>query len=276
MRWPENYSGATSDQHLIELWLSGRSEHTQRYYRRTAEEFLVFVGKPLQEVMVADAVRWVERLSGKPGTVACYMAASKSLFSYAHKTGYTVFNVGLPLRCPRVPDKLHERIVDEDAVQDMVQAATNKRDHAMVRFLYASGARNSELCGLRWIDLKGCRATLHGKGGKTRTVLLPKPVADEILGLRPIKAQDHDPIFWTRRGNPMNPAALRFIVAQVAEEAVQEMSPHWFRHAHASHALDRGAPIHLVKEGLGHANVATTSRYLHARPNEGASQFLNV
>lgn len=52
--------------------------------------------------------------------------------------------------------------------------------------------------------------------------------------------------------------------------------PHFFRHAHASHALDNGAPIHVVQQSLGHANVATTSRYLHVRPNQGASQFLSV
>ena len=52
------------------------------------------------------------------------------------------------------------------------------------------------------------------------------------------------------------------------------VSPHWLRHAHASHALDRGAPIHLVRDGLGHANLSTTSRYAHARPNEHSEKFL--
>ena len=45
------------------------------------------------------------------------------------------------------------------------------------------------------------------------------------------------------------------------------MSPHWLRHAHATHALERGAPIHLVAATLGHASVATTGKYLHARPD---------
>src|SRR5262245_49531707 len=46
------------------------------------------------------------------------------------------------------------------------------------------------------------------------------------------------------------------------------------RHAHASHALDRGAPIHLVQATLGHSSVATTSRYLHARPGDSSARFL--
>jgi hypothetical protein len=52
------------------------------------------------------------------------------------------------------------------------------------------------------------------------------------------------------------------------------VSPHWFRHAHASHALDRGAPIHLVQATLGHTSITTTGRYLHARPQDSSSRFL--
>ena len=64
--------------------------------------------------------------------------------------------------------------------------------------------------------------------------------------------------------------------AQSARRAGIELpvSPHWFRHAHASHALDRGAPIHLVQATLGHASITTTGRYLHARPNDSSSRFL--
>jgi hypothetical protein len=55
-----------------------------------------------------------------------------------------------------------------------------------------------------------------------------------------------------------------------------QISPHWLRHAHASHALDHGAPIHLVQATLGHASVATTSAYLHARPGDSSARFLST
>ncbi len=44
--------------------------------------------------------------------------------------------------------------------------------------------------------------------------------------------------------------------------------------AHASRALDRSAPIHLVQATLGHASVSTTGRYMHARPTESSSFYL--
>jgi integrase/recombinase XerD len=52
---------------------------------------------------------------------------------------------------------------------------------------------------------------------------------------------------------------------------IEDMLP---RHAHASHALERGAKIHLVKATLGHASVVTTGRYLHARPDESSAMYL--
>ncbi len=55
------------------------------------------------------------------------------------------------------------------------------------------------------------------------------------------------------------------------------VSPHWLRHAHATHALEHGhAPIHLVQATLGHASVATTSKYLHARPTDSSARYLGL
>ena len=77
---------------------------------------------------------------------------------------------------------------------------------------------------------------------------------------------------------PLVTASLYFpqIVKAAAKRAgiKGKVSPHWLRHAHATHALERGAKIHLVAETLGHSSVAITSRYLHARPEDSSSLYL--
>jgi integrase/recombinase XerD len=273
---PENHSGATSDAHLIELWLAGRPESTQGVYRPVADEFLGFLGKSLQEATVADVVRWSEMLPGSEATRSRKVSTLKSLLSYAHRTGYTLFNVGLPLRVPRPRNKLHERILEPAGVHAIIREATTGRDQILVRFLYASGARIAEVVQLRFQDIRGNRVTLNGKGRKTRTVIVPGPIAEELRSLRGARDLDTSFIFRSFRGRQLDVRNARQIVSDAAGDAGFDVSPHWFRHAHASHALDNGAPIHLVAAGLGHANIATTSQYLHARPNDGASRFLEI
>ena len=149
----------------------------------------------------------------------------------------------------------------------------------MLVLLYAAGLRVSELCGLKWRDLQnrngGGQVVVFGKGEKTRTILLPTPVWAKLLTLR-VDAGDNDPVFRSRKKGHLTPPQVWRIVRKAALRAGIEraVSPHWMRHAHASHALDRGAPIHLVQVGLGHSSVAMTGRYLHARPTDSAANYL--
>jgi integrase/recombinase XerD len=80
-------------------------------------------------------------------------------------------------------------------------------------------------------------------------------------------------VFATRKGGQrLKQRAIGYMLKRTAKRAgiTQPVSPHWLRHAHGSHALDRGATLAEVQSTLGHANVATTSGYLHARPNRSS------
>ena len=118
--------------------------------------------------------------------------------------------------------------------------------------------------------------TVFGKGEKTRVILLPPTLWRELLDVRS-RAGDDDPVFPSRlNARQLHPSQVLRIVraASVRAGIGKKVSPHWLRHAHASHSLDRGAPIHLVQATLGHSSVATTGRYLHARPTESSGKYL--
>jgi integrase/recombinase XerD len=135
------------------------------------------------------------------------------------------------------------------------------------------------LCGVQWKHVHavedGAVVTIHGKGGKTRHVRITRGVA---LDLERVRAHSEAPVFATRSGRPMHPSSVAKLVRRVARRAgvSRTVCPHSFRHSHASHALDKGAPIHVLQATLGHASVATTGRYLHARPTDGTARFLSV
>jgi integrase/recombinase XerD len=266
---------------LLQMWLDGHSPHTIDSYRRHARRFLEFINKPLHLVTLADLQLW--RASFKdlaPSSLGTAMAAIKSLLSFAHQIGVLSENVGTALKSPKVKDTLNERILNELEVMTMITLETDERDRVILRLLYAGGLRVSELCALKWRDLKprnqSGQVTVFGKGGKTRTVLLPESVWQELGQLRG-DGKPQDPVFPSRQGGGhLDRTQVYRIVKAAAKRAEIEgnVSPHWLRHAHASHSLDRGAPLHLVQATLGHSSVATTERYLHARPNDSSAMYL--
>ncbi|MCC5632596.1 tyrosine-type recombinase/integrase [Nostoc sphaeroides CHAB 2801] len=144
---------------------------------------------------------------------------------------------------------------------------------------YFAGLRVSELCGLKWRDLKargdGGQITVFGKGDKTRTVLLGAGIWREINSLKGYAKHD-DPVFVSGKGGHLCRSMVFHIVKNAATRAEIEgnVSPHWLRHSHASHSLDRGAPIHLLQKTLGHSSVAITEMYLHARPTDSSGLYL--
>ncbi len=60
----------------------------------------------------------------------------------------------------------------------------------------------------------------------------------------------------------------------IEPDVAAKVSPHWLRHAHASHSLDKGAPLHLVQATLGHTSISATSVYLHVHPMDSTCRFI--
>jgi integrase/recombinase XerD len=280
---PESRPPGESDGALIELWLGAKvSPHTRRAYRSEIERFRQAAGKPLAWVTMADLQAYAEQLgqgSLKPASQNRALTAVKSLLSFGQETGYLPFNAGAAVKLRPNPDRLAQRILEESEIGRLIDRAPEGRDQVLLRLLYVSGIRVSELAQLKWCDAtprgEGGQVTVFGKGGKTRAILLKPKTWKLLLALRG-DAGAADPVFRSRKGGHLDVSQIRRIVYAAAGRAglSQKVSPHWLRHAHASHALDRSAPIHLVQATLGHASVSTTGRYLHARPTESSSLYL--
>jgi integrase/recombinase XerD len=274
---------ASSDDELVALWLGNyRSKNTRRGYGLDVAAFRASIGKPLRAAKLRDVQEFAASLTNFADTTAVRrLAAVKSLISFAHRIGYLVFNIAAPMQLPAVKDRLAERIILEADLQHMLGGTRDPRDAALLRLTYGAGMRVSEVCGLHWRDFvardEGGQVTVFGKGGKTREVLLPQQLWDRVIALRE-DAGDNDPVFLSRKGRALCERQARNVVYAARKRAglSQRVSPHWLRHAHVSHSLDRGAPIHVVKETVGHASLTTTTRYSHARPGDSSARYLNA
>jgi site-specific recombinase XerD len=276
---------ADTDAQFVAMWI-GRHEspHTRRNYRRQADRFLAFIApKSLEAVRLIDVQAYVATLGAlAPASRSNATAAIKSLFSFAQETGFVRFNVGKMVKTPKLKEALAERIMPEADVLRLIALEPNARNRTLLTVLYGGGLRISELCGLCWRDLTARdngegQATVYGKGGKTRVVLLSANTWKALDSIR-CDAGPDAPVFLSREGGALDPSQVHRLVKAAAKRAglPEAISAHWLRHAHASHSLERGAPIHLVQATLGHASVATTGRYLHARPSDSSARYLGV
>lgn len=285
-------SADVMDAAFLATWLHGRSEHTRKAYTRDMQRFYAVVGKPLRMVSLADIQAFIDSLAGlKPSSQARAIATIKSALSFGVKTGYLQVNVGAVVKLPKLEDKLAERIMSEQAVAKMLALETNQRNHAILALLYRAGLRVHELCNLQWRHLQergdGGQLAIFGKGQKTRFVLLDLDTWKELLHLKPCTATTPGSyVFLSRQARSrtretrhrLDERMIHVIVSNAAKRAgiSGNVSPHWMRHAHATHSLENGAPISLVQSTLGHRSLETTAKYTHARPNASSGQYLKV
>lgn len=280
-----SHSSPTTTEQLIELWLYGRSPNTISSYRHHIEGFLAHVGKPVEKVTLMDIQSWQLSLSGmSPGSQKTALAAIKSLLSFGHKLGVLSFNVGKLALFPKARDCLSEKILSVEQVKEMLRLETNPRNRGILLVLYGCGLRVSELCALKWKDLtprgESGQMSVFGKAGKTRVVLIPIQVWTYLCQLRG-NADGDEPVFRSRQRSEQNGYHLcRQHIVKIVQKAAsragisEPVSPHWLRHSHASHSLDHGAPLSLVQQTLGHSSIATTEKYLHAKPDDSSGMYL--
>jgi integrase/recombinase XerD len=125
----------------------------------------------------------------KPPAQNRALTATKSLLSFGQDTGYLPFNVGAAVKLRPNRDSLAQRILEESEVAKLIEAAPEGRDRVLLKLLYVSGVRVSEVCGLKWCDVvprtEGGQITVFGKRGKTRTILAQAEVVGAVaLDLR--------------------------------------------------------------------------------------------
>lgn len=291
----------TVDQ-VVAGWFAARRERSILTARAYAVAWVDRVGPyvsrlgGVQAIGPAEAAGILRDLSGTLGPSARNQTASamSSLWKELQRCGLVRDNPWTLVKRAPVRETVGERIIDADQVADMIRAAPAGPHRALVRLLYATGARVSEICrdpkrdkegqrtGLYWRDVRrrtdgSATLTLFGKRGKTRYVRIRATVLAEIWALSGTHADD-EPVFRTLTGRMLDRyRGSRWVTAaQQAAGVRTHMSAHGLRHCHATHALANGAPLNGVQIQLGHSRLDTTGIYTRLTGEGGSGEYLDI
>ena len=215
-----------------------------------------------------------------PSSIARQLAAVRMLHRFMCEEGVRADDPTADVEGVRVPAGIPHPLTEQE-VDSLLAAVVGTdpvalRDRALLEFLYGTGARIGEACGLSLADLDRDHRVvrLFGKGAKERLVPFGR-AASAALETWIGEGRPHmEPTRWARRGDQeavfLNTRGARlsrqsaWAVVRRYGEAIgvaDRLSPHVLRHSCATHLLDHGADLRIVQEMLGHASISTTQVY---------------
>jgi len=270
----------------------GASAHTVRAYRDSLKLFYLFLAqqkrKPVAELVLDDiqseaVLGFLDHVESRRGNSAvtrnCRLAAVRSFVQ--HLLRQDVARAGqygriLAIRSKKALRRAATYLEPEEARAVITaidqRSRSGERDHALLLFLYNTGARVSEALAVRASDLRLERprqVRLLGKGRKERICPLWTETASALR--RIIRAgKSDDVLFRNTLGAPLTRDGVAYLLGKYVRLAARQtpalrkrrVTPHVMRHSCAVALLQAGVDVTVIRDFLGHASVATTSRYI--------------
>lgn len=251
---------------VTELRLRGFSERTARTYLEHNTRFLKHVGKPESEVTESDIRNYLAFLmhekQASPATVSLVKAALK--FYFDELLGKGIVRVKTPKGVKKLPT-----VLSKSEIKALIEAAPTLKSRLLIKFLYSTGIRVSELCNFKIKDLElseGIAWVRKGKGAKDRLIILPESMRRE---LKDLCSSTQEYLFPGPNG-ALTPRNVQKIISRVVRRAgiAKHVTPHTLRHSFATHLLENGTDIRKIQELLGHSNLQTTQIYTQVSTSE--------
>jgi site-specific recombinase XerD len=215
--------------------------------------------------LVTDFLSFLSSLqSYRPRTLHRIISTLSSFYRFLSAQKAVESNPLVAIERPRVKER--ELVyMKHSQVLDLLASIDDVRDRLIVRTIYATGVRVSELSGIRVedIDFGGHTIRVKGKGGKIRTVFIDGETLDEIRTF--VGERGEGPLFPGQVGKPISPRTIQFIFRKYAPPGI---TPHKLRHSYASELYTRSRNLRVVQENLGHSSIRTTEIYLHTDVEE--------
>ena len=200
-------------------------------------------------------------------TIVQHIAGLRFFYVKTLGRGYPELKLPNPKQAKQLPT-----VLSREEVARLIGAATSLYRHTILLTLYATGMRRSEVCHLQVADIDSPRMIIHirqGKGRRDRDVPL-RPTLLRVLrawwqSLRPPLYLFPGGRYHTHTDRPITSKAIWHVVRDATQRAGirKHVSPHTLRHSRATHLLEAGTDLATIQRLLGHADLESTTVYLH-------------
>jgi len=248
------------------VWLRRHTEVTKLViYWKDIENARLDTSVDVTPVMVSDFLSFVSSMrSYKPKTSHRIISTLSSFYRFLYTQGAVTANPLTGIDRPRIKQQ-DIKYLKHNQVLRLIDSIEDPRDKLIVRTIYATGVRVSELCNMdiENIDFDEHTIKIRGKGDKTRIVFVDDDTLKDISAF--IGNRIVGPLFIGQQGKHISSRAIQHIFKHYAPNGI---TPHKIRHSYASELYKRSKNLRVVQENLGHTSIKTTEIYLHTDIDE--------
>lgn len=255
------------------------SQYTFKFYKRDLEEFENFLNQEdISEVNHKTIKSYMYSLTKKGNsrrTIARKLSSLKSFYKYIRKNNLSEDDPFSLIEKQHISKRLPEVLQIDEIIELMEielsdKEHINNRNYLLIRILFATGVRVSELTNIKieHIDFNESYLKIRGKGNKDRFVFFDEDTRNLLLNYLKndwplFKKEETTFIFLNKFGNKISERSVELILQEKGRKlkSPKDIYPHMIRHTYASMLLESGADLRVIQELLGHTSLQATQVY---------------
>ncbi len=262
-----------------DLQLAGYSPRTVASYIDTVRVLANYYHRS-PDLITEDEIRlfflyMINERKSSASSITVYLCGIKFFYETTLKRTWQIFDLIKPLRTKRLPV-----VLSPEEVRIILNEIKNPVYRMALTIIYACGLRISEAVRLTVSDVDGKRHMLRvnkGKGSKDRYVHL----ADRPLELLRGYCRQHgirSGFLFPHKGGHINRDTLEVAFRKTVRKSSvnKPATPHTLRHSYATHLLESGEDIRVIKDLLGHTSITTTDIYTHVTDKVATRLHVNL
>lgn len=257
------------EQFILNMKLRACTDGSIKCYAYELKAFISFIDKSVETITYQDINRYLIygkiRRKWKDRTYNMKLIIIRTFFSFLYEEDYIKDNPGKKLHEAKVEHKIGATI-NAYQREEIKCSCKNEREQAICEFLYSTGARISEVCALNVsdIDFQNQSAIVYGKGRREREIYFNAPAKLHLEKYLESRNDNNAALFVSGRKpfNRISSSAVRAILKQIKSRNKDieniKLTPHVFRRTVGTDMINKGAPLEIVAEKLGHTKLDTT------------------